>query len=69
MCCAGWGIGTFIIAGSGFGSLFSTALISGAIKLRPGAARHEALKEIGRLRIRLDAVATKLKEIRPPKLA
>ena len=37
-------------------------LLEAARKFRPGAARHEALKEIGRLRIRLDAVATKLRK-------
>jgi hypothetical protein len=44
------------------GELEIAGLLEAARKLRPGAARHEALKEIGRLRIRLDAVATKLRK-------
>jgi hypothetical protein len=39
-------------------------LLEAARKLPAGKMRHEALKEIGRLRIRLDALAERL--TRPP---
>jgi hypothetical protein len=42
-------------------------LLEAALKLPPGEVRHEILKEIGRFRVRIDALSERSRQSQPTK--